>query len=130
MTGGTGAALKIVTPMEQREDDGSLAFLNIPRDESNRSFNCDETTQSKIVNTTFWVVDFLEEVPTRFSKSKGTKGQTLVKIKPNKESPETDAKKFFTGSADILYVLKKIKELNAFPRKVTLRGNGNRYWFE
>lgn len=116
--------------MEQREDDGSLAFLNIPRDESNRSFNCDETTQSKIVNTTFWVVDFLEEVPTRFSKSKGTKGQTLVKIKPNKESPETDAKKFFTGSADILYVLKKIKELNAFPRKVTLRGNGNRYWFE
>lgn len=116
--------------MEQREDDGSLAFLNIPRDESNRSFNCDETTQSKIVNTTFWVVDFLEEVPTRFSKSKGTKGQTLVKIKPNKESPEADAKKFFTGSADILYVLKKIKELNAFPRKVTLRGNGNRYWFE
>lgn len=29
-----------------KADDGSLAFLNIPRDESNRSFNCDETTQS------------------------------------------------------------------------------------
>lgn len=116
--------------MEQKEDDGSLAFLQIPRDESNRSFNCDETTQSKIVNTTFWVVDFLEEVPTRFSKAKGVKGQTLVKIKPKKDSPEADAKKFFTGSADILYVLKKIKELGAFPRRVTLRGNGNRYWFE
>ena len=115
---------------QQREDDGSLAFLKIPRDENNRSFNCDETTQSKIVNTTFWVTDFLEEVPTRFSKAKGVKGQTLVRIKPQKDSPDTDAKKFFTGSADILYVLKKIKELNAFPRRVTLRGNGNRYWFE
>lgn len=116
--------------MEQKEDDGSLAFLRIPRDENNRSFNCDETTQSKIVNTTFWVTDFIEEVPTRFSKAKGVKGQTLVRIKPQKDSPDTEAKKFFTGSADILYVLKKIKELGAFPRRVTLRGNGNRYWFE
>ena len=107
--------------MEQKEDDGSLAFLKIPRDENNRSFNCDETTQSKIVNTTFWVTDFIEEVPTRFSKAKGVKGQTLVRIKPQKDSPDTEAKKFFTGSADILYVLKKIKELGAFPRRVTLR---------
>lgn len=111
-----------------KEDDGSLAFLNIPRDENSRSFNCDETTQSKLVNTTFWVVDFIEEVPTRFSKAKGVKGQTLVKIKPSKDSLESDAKKFFTGSSDILYVLKKIKEMNKFPRKVTLRGNGNRYY--
>lgn len=72
----------------KKPDDGSLAFLNIPRDESNRSFNCDETTQSKLVNTSFWVCDFIEDVPTRFSKTKGTKGQTLVKIKPDKNSPE------------------------------------------
>lgn len=114
----------------QGEDDGSLAFLRIPRDESSRSFNCDETTQSKLVNTTFWVVDFIEEVPTRFSKSKGTRGQTLVKIKMSKDDLESNAKKFFTGSSDILYVLKKIKELKAFPRRVTLRSNGNRYYFE
>lgn len=114
----------------QGEDDGSLAFLRIPRDESSRSFNCDETTQSKLVNTTFWIVDFIEEVPTRFSKSKGTKGQTLVKIKMSKDDLESNAKKFFTGSSDILYVLKKVKELNAFPRRVTLRSNGNRYYFE
>lgn len=114
----------------QGEDDGSLAFLRIPRDESSRSFNCDETTQSKLVNTTFWVVDFIEEDPTRFSKSKGTKGQTLVKIKMSKDDLESNAKKFFTGSSDILYVLKKIKELKAFPRRVTLRSNGNRYYFE
>lgn len=111
-------------------DDGSLAFLNIPRDENNRSFNCDETSQSKLVNTTFWVVDFIEEVPTRFSKSKGTNGQTLVKIKKNLNDSDSDAKKFFTGSQEILYVLKKIKEMNKFPRRVTLRGSGNRYWME
>lgn len=111
-------------------DDGSLAFLNIPRDENNRSFNCDETSQSKLVNTTFWVVDFIEEVPTRFSKSKGTNGQTLVKIKKNLNDSDSDSKKFFTGSQEILYVLKKIKEMNKFPRRVTLRGSGNRYWME
>ena len=111
-------------------DDGSLAFLNIPRDAKSRSFNCDETRQSKLVNSTFWVTDFIEDVPTRFSKSKGTKGQTLVKIKPERDSKEDEARKFFTGSADILYVCQEIKKRNAFPRRVTLRGNGNRYWFE
>lgn len=114
----------------EEKDDGSLAFLNIPRDENNRSFNCDATSQSKLVNTSFWVVDFIEDVDTRFSKQKGKNGQTLVKIKPEQDSSETEAKKFFTGSADILYVLQKIKEMRKFPRKVTLRGNGNRYWFE
>lgn len=114
----------------KKDDDGSLAFLNIPRDENCRSFNCDETSQSKLVNTSFWITDFIEEVPTRFSKSKGTKGQTLVKIKDRLEDPESRARKFFTGSAEILYVLKKIREMDKFPRKVTLRGNGNRYWFE
>lgn len=114
----------------QGSDDGSLAFLNIPRDENSRSFNCDETTQSKLVNTQFWVVDFIEDVQTRFSKAKGKSGQTLVKIKPQKDSPESEARKFFTGSSDILYVCKKIKEMNAFPRRVTLRSSGNRFYFE
>ena len=78
-------------------DDGSLACLHIPRDEKNRSFNCDETTQSKLVNTQFWVVDFIEDVPTRFSKAKGTKGQTLVKIKMKEDSPDSEARKFLQG---------------------------------
>ncbi len=115
---------------ENIQDDGSLAFLNIPRDENSRSFNCGETTQSKIVNTSFWVCDFIEDVQTRFTKSKGKNGQTLVKIKPERDSAENEARKFFTGSSDILYVCQEIKKRNAFPRKVTLRGNGNRYWFE
>lgn len=111
-------------------DDGSLGFLNIPRDRNSRSFNCPETTQSKLANTTFWVVDFIEDVPTRYSKSKGTSGQTLVKIKPERDSPESECRKFFTGSADILYVLQKVREMDKFPRRVTLRGNNNRYYLE
>lgn len=118
---------KVNTPME---DDGSLAFLGIPRDENSRSMHGKEVRQSDIANTSFWVFDFLEDVPTKFSKNKGTHGQTLVQIRPDKDSPESDAKKFFTGSTDILYVLKKIRELNKFPRKVTLRSEGNRYYFE
>lgn len=111
-------------------DDGSLAFLCIPRNEKSRSFNCGETTQSKLVNTTFWVVDFIEEVPTRFSKQKGTKGQTLVMIKTNITDADSDGKKFFTGSDDILYILQKLREMDKFPRKVTMKSNGNRYFFE
>lgn len=116
--------------MNDTFDDGSLACLNIPRDENNRHFNCEEITQSKLVNLTFWVVDFIEEVPTRFSKAKGTKGQTLVKIKMQKEHSESEARKFFTGSQDILYICQKLRELDKFPRRVTLRSSGNRYWFE
>lgn len=112
------------------KDDGSLAFLNIPRDENSRSFNCKDVSQSKLVNTSFWLIDFLEDVPTRFSKQKGKKGQTLVLVKRELNDPESEAMKFFTGSTDILYVLKEIKKRDAFPRKATLRSQGNRYFLE
>lgn len=115
---------------QMTDDDGSLAFLNIPRDVNSRSLKGDEVKQSKIVNTSFWVFDFLEDVPTKYSRQKGTAGQTLVQIRPTKDSPESDAQKFFTGSQDILYVCRKIKELNAFPRRVTMRSEGNRFYFE
>lgn len=114
----------------EMEDDGTLSFLKIPRDENSRSLKGDEVKQSKIVNTSFWVFDYLEDVPTRFSRSKGKSGQTLVQIRPSKDSPESDAQKFFTGSSDILYVLQKIREMKKFPRLVTLRADGNRYYFE
>lgn len=115
---------------EEIEDDGTLAFLNIPRDENNRSFNCDDVTQSKLVNTSFWIVDFITDVPTRFSKQKGTPGQTLVKIKRDVNSPESEARKFFTGSVEIRYVLEKVREMGKLPRKVTLRSSGNRFFLE
>jgi hypothetical protein len=36
--------------MEQRPDDGSLAFLKIQPDANNRHFNCPETNQQKLIN--------------------------------------------------------------------------------
>jgi hypothetical protein len=106
-------------------DDGSLGFLKIEPDKNSRHFNCPETNQQKLINTSFWVIDYLENVKTKFGNNR-----FLVKIKFNKEDSDADAKKFFTNSQEIKYVLEKIRELNAFPRKVTMRASGTRYYFE
>lgn len=66
------------------EDDGSLDFLKIPADETNKHFNC----------------------------------------------PDRDARKFFTNSREIKYVLAKIREMDKFPRRVTMRASGTRYYLE
>lgn len=112
------------------EDDGSLAFLRIPRDENSKNMIGDIAKMSKLVNTTFYVFGFMEDIPTRFSKAKGTNGQTLVQIRERADSPESESKKFFTGSDDIIYILKEIAKRNAFPRRVTLRQDGTRFYFE
>ena len=109
----------------QKDDDGSLLFLKIPSDANSRHFNCTETTQQKLINTSFLVCDYLEDVKTKFGNNR-----FLVKIKNNKEDGDSEARKFFTNSQEIKYVLGKIRELNAFPRKVTMRASGTRYYFE
>lgn len=108
-----------------RQDDGSLAYLGIEPDANNKHFNCPEITQQKLINLSFWVIDYLDEVKTKF----GT-GHYLVKIKFKLEDPYPDARKFFTNSREIKYVLGKIRERNAFPRKVTMRASGTRYYLE
>ena len=113
----------------QQQDDGSLSFLNIPQDETNKHFNCKETTQQQLTNLTVWVCDYIENVKTKFGAER-----FLVKIKhlddvqtpPNHDKEE----KFFTNSSEIKYVLKEIKKRNKFPRKVTMRASGTRYYFE
>lgn len=72
------------------EDDGSLDFLKIPADETNKHFNCPETTQQKLINLTFWVCDYIEGVKTKFGENR-----TLVKIKMNRDDHDRDARKFF-----------------------------------
>lgn len=110
----------------KESDDGSLAFLNLKRDENVRYFNCDVVKASNILNTKIWIFDYIEDVKTKYSEN-----QCLVKIKYDKDAPESEAKKFFTGSDEIKSILKKIKEMNAFPRCVTLRkGSGNQFFFE
>lgn len=84
------------------EDDGSLDFLKIPADETNKHFNCPETTQQKLINLTFWVCDYIEGVKTKFGEN----------------------------SREIKYVLAKIREMDKFPRRVTMRASGTRYYLE
>ncbi len=110
---------------DNKRDDGSLAFLQIPGDANNRHFNCPETTQQKLINLSFWVIDYVESVKTKFGENR-----FVVKIKMNQDDKDSDARKFFTNSQEIKYVLQRIKELNAFPRKVTMRAAGTRYFFE
>lgn len=109
------------------EDDGTLAFLNIPQDETNIHFNCPETTQQKLINLSFYVVRFIDGIKTKF----GTE-RFIVKIRHLDNSPDKPGKeeKFFTNSSEIKYVLREIKKRNAFPRKVTMRASGTRYYFE
>lgn len=107
------------------EDDGSLASLNIPPDDNKKYFHCDETTQQKLLNKSFWVVDFIENVNTRY----GTE-RYLVKIKFDMSDSEENARKFFTNSREIKYILDKVRELGKLPRKVYMRANGTRYYFE
>lgn len=78
------------------EDDGSLDFLKIPADETNKHFNCPETTQQKLINLSFWVCDYIEGVKTKFGSDR-----TLVKIKMNRDDHDRDARKFFTNSREI-----------------------------
>ena len=106
-------------------DDGSLAFLKIEPDKNSRRFNCSEINSQKLINTSFWLVDFIDGVETKFGKER-----YLVKIKFNKDDGDSDAKKFFTNSGEIKYVLNKIREKDAFPRKVIMRASGTRYYFE
>ena len=111
--------------MDTQEDDGSLSFLNIPEDPGNRHFNCEQTGQQKLINRTFYVIDYMENIQTKFGQER-----FLIKIKFNLSDPESETKKFFTNSKEIKYVLRKIREMNKFPRRVTLRANGTRYYFE
>lgn len=53
-----------------------------------------------------------------------------MKIKRNRDDKDSEAEKFFTNSSEIKYVLREIKKRNAFPRRVTMRASGTRYYFE
>lgn len=111
-----------------KQDDGTLAFLNIPLDETNKHFNCSETTQQKLLNLSFWTVDFIDDIKTKFGEHR-----ILVKIKFDAGSVPAGherEEKFFTNSREIKYIISEIAKRKAFPRKVTLRASGSRYYFE
>ncbi len=107
------------------QDDGSLACLGITKNERDKKFTCKEEQQSNLVGKTFWVVDFFAGVTTKFGE------RYIFKIKYNLDDAETEARKVWTGSSDICFILDKLRELDKFPRRVTLRKDGkNHYYFE
>lgn len=108
------------------KDNVSLSCLNIPMNPNNRSFNCKTITQSELVNTRITILGFLEDVPTKYSRQKGTSGQILVHIK----TQDGDERKFFTGSQEIAYVLRWVQENSTFPRTAIVKCLNNRYWLE
>lgn len=101
-------------------DDGTLEFLNISRDDTIRYFDCSEISQKQLLNTTFNIVDFIDNIKTKFGDDR-----FLVKIETSKGE-----RKFFTNAIEIKHTLSKVKELGKFPRKATMRSSGNRYYLE
>ena len=111
-------------------DDGSLKYLNIDKFEVPKMFRCKLTNQTKLLNKTFWVLDFIENVHTKYSRINKTEGKTLVEIKLDINS-EHSRRKFFTSSLEINYILNEIKRMDKFPRSVTLRRNEyGEFYFE
>lgn len=110
---------------DNKIDDGSLAFLGIKMEGGMKYFDCPETKQQDLINLSFWIVDYLDDVKTKFGENR-----FILKIKMDKNDPESLAKKFFTNSQPIKFVVGKIAEMNAFPRRVTMKKRGNTYYFE
>lgn len=111
--------------MDNKNDDGSLAFLDIAPDEANKHFNCPETTQQQLINRSFWLCDFIKGIKTKHGTHR-----YIVLVKFNKDDKMADARKFFTNSREIKYILDQIEARNAFPRHVTMRASGTRYYLE
>lgn len=113
--------------MDTNLDDGSLAFLNIPRDENNKHLKGADTNQQKLTNLTFRVTDFIKDIKTKFGEKR-----YLVQIEFDDPIPSGHEKieKFFTNSKDIKYIIDEIEKRKAFPRRVTMHSSGNRYYFE
>lgn len=106
-------------------DDGSLAYLNIKRENGNKHFRVNEIAQAQLANKTFWICDYIKNVTTKFGSER-----CIVLIKFNKDDDDSLGRKFFTNSKDIKYILEQIDKANAFPRKVTLVPIGKSFILE
>lgn len=107
------------------EDDGSLSFLKIKLDDELKFFHCPKVSPAELVNKTFWILDYCRDVKTKYGE-----GRYVAKIKENVDDDDNTAKKVVISSKELKCILDKIAELNAFPRRVTMRKDGSQYFFE
>ena len=96
-------------------DEKPNVFSKTNEQDGVKHFRVNDITQAQLANKTFWVCDFIRNIKTKFGEER-----YLVLIKFEKEDNDSLGRKFFTNSKDIKYILDKIEEANAFPRKVTL----------
>ena len=107
-------------------DDGSLSCLQIERNPLNTNFHCQQIKQSLLTDKSFWIIDYVDNIKTRHGQDR-----VVVMIGKTAQAKESECRKFFSNSCDIKYILGKLRELNKFPRKVTLRKNEvGGYYFE
>lgn len=97
-------------------DDGSLASLGLDTDRDRKTFSCRAVRQTDLVDKKFWVLDYFGDI-----KGKDGNMRYIFKAKFKLEDDESEAFKVWTGSQEIFYILDKLRELNKFPRLVTLR---------
>lgn len=97
-------------------DDGSLSALGIDTDRDRKTFNCKAIRQTDLIDKSFWVLDYFGDI-----MGKDRKMKYIFKAKYNLEDDESEAFKVWTGSNEIFFILDKLREMNKFPRKVTLR---------
>lgn len=62
----------------ENNDDGSLGFLNIQPDEDRKYFHCEEITQQKLLNKSFWVIDFIGIQKNITAKRKGRRERNNI----------------------------------------------------
>lgn len=105
----------ITRPLDEIEDDGSLACLGLDTDRERKVFSCPAARQIDLVGKTFWVLDYFGDIVGKDGNKK-----YLFKIIPNLDDPSTEERKVWTGSPEIMHVLDKLRELDKFPRMVTL----------
>lgn len=114
--------------INSKKDDGTLKCLGLKRRVRKDWFNCKEVEQNELEDKTFYVLDFQYVKRTAHGNNR-----VVVKVGRTPNDPEEVCGKFFSGSADVKDILEQLRELDAFPRKVTLRKHKefNRgYYFE
>lgn len=110
--------------MDCNKDDGTLSFLNIGHDPENKIFHCDVVRQSDLIGKSFWVLDWTENAKTRYGE------RMCILIGYTKDCPQSEQKKFMSSSKELRFQLRKIEELKAFPRYVTMCQYRNAHYFE
>lgn len=102
--------------MNTKQDDGTLKCLGLKKRPKKGWFNCKKVEQEQLKDKTFYVLDFQHVKKTSYGYNR-----VVVKIGRTPNDPEEVCGKFFSGSGDVKDILEQLRELDAFPRKVTLR---------